>query len=260
MIGQLAGMALGTGLNMYGADKKSHALRGASRDYLNRLNQLQRDHRAAALDAQMGYSAIGDQHRADLSTGVGNYLGADAAANTNPFAASLASTATQAANAAPTAGSWAQTGGAQSGVQSAVAEKNAGALGRSIEAARGGERQRQIGAGRHAATNQYDLTEAMRGNQMADLGQTMALRNAGIDQNFQIDQNALQTRLDNAGKAGDDQMMWGNLLSQGSGIASNMDSYGAQQEAQRGAQQQAFQQALQQYMAQQQAPNYGPGY
>ncbi len=228
VLGLLAAGA-GTGLSMYGAQKKKKALRGAENQYMARVQQLMADQRANSLNAMGQQGELSSQHNADLSGALGNWMGAEQNAGPTSYSADASKMVNQLRGQTQEQNPY----NAQSGAsQGAIAQESSHAnnnLSTALSAGASQDQQRRVGHLRENALMPYTAGEMSRSSKLQRLQQQFQLRNAMLQNGFSLDNNRLQNDMNAAGKSGDHALMWGSLMQQLGG-SSMYGGYGAGQE------------------------------
>ncbi len=224
--------AAGTGLSMYGASKKKHAMQGAEQAYMQRVQQLLADRQRAQQEAMQGYGQLSSEHNQQLGSAVGNWLGADQNATPDAnYAPNVQATVNALRGQTAEQNPWnAQSGAAQSAIAGQTAHANTN-LQTAIGAGQSSDKQRRLGLMRENALQPYTAGEMDRASKMQRLQQAFQLRNAMLGSGFALDQSRLQGDLNAAGRAGDHGIMWGTLLQQLGGMGGGYQAQPGQEDA-----------------------------
>lgn len=229
MYGALIGLATagaGTGLSMYGADRKRKAMNAANAAYMDALDkEAGRVEGRTADDVQRyGDWSLADQ--ADTDADIRGMLAAPQAEAVDPraFMANTQQAIARGRQVAPVQGVvGVQPTTAQQQWGAAVGGQNQQKLGRFQRGMARDWSERKAADDQDAVMTERAIRRLLQARSRADVESRMQLDNMIGQLAWARQQRALQARMNQASGTGAEQMMYGQLLQQGGGTMMSMD-------------------------------------
>jgi hypothetical protein len=216
----LLATAAGSGMSMYGADKKKSAMRAADRNYHAALEEYLARKRQTQLETGAALGQMDRERMGNLGTMIHGAIGDQPQADTSGLATAAArgpSVYDNYTNDGSQAESQAVAG------QQAHTGANIDYLSRLLASNRNHD---AVHANRRKLFNKFDIQNDVQGNQASNLMANAGLRDQVAENNWEGTQMGLDDQMGTASHAGDQEMFWGGML----GLAGQ---YGAGQYAAR---------------------------